>query len=96
VNSSLPTLTSIEADAKLADELPSFGARLGGLHPIEEGLGPGPVRDQLAQKHRFIRIDRVHHQVEELGDIGLKCSAFGAGLLRSGGGVAGGGAGTAG
>ena len=47
-------------------------------------VGVGRVRDQLAQKHRFIRIDRVHHQVEELGDIGLKCSAFGAGLLRSG------------
>jgi hypothetical protein len=30
------------------------------------------VGDQFAQKHRFVGIDRVHHQVQELGDIGLK------------------------
>ena len=45
-------------------------------------IGVGGVRNQLAQKDGLVRIDGVHHQVQELGDVGLECAAFGAGLLR--------------
>ena len=34
------------------------------------------VGDQLAQKHRLVGIDRVHHQVQKLGNVGLERPAF--------------------
>src|SRR5262249_34047594 len=36
----------------------------------------GGVCDQLAQKYRFIGVDRVHHQVQKLGDVRLERTAF--------------------
>ena len=44
----------------------------------------GGVRDQLTQKHRFLGIDRVHHQLQELGDVGLERAAFRSVLLGHG------------
>ena len=46
--------------------------------------GVGGVRDQLAQKHRFFRINRMHHQLQQLGDIGFERAAFRSGLLDYG------------
>ncbi len=34
------------------------------------------VGDQFAQKHRFVGINRMHHQLQKLGDIGLERTAF--------------------
>jgi hypothetical protein len=94
----LDHLVAAHADAVILDGKGAFvgidgerDARLGVITEecrVADGIvahllvGIGRVRDQLAQKHRFVRIDRVHHEVEELGDIGLECAAFGAGLLR--------------
>ena len=44
-------------------------------------VGVRGVRNQLAEKDGLVRIDGVHHQVQELGDIGLEHAAFGAGLI---------------
>ena len=44
--------------------------------------GVGRVGDQLAQEDVPVRVDRVHHQVQQLGDIGLEGAA-----LRGGRGV---------
>ena len=41
--------------------------------------GIGGVRDQLAQENLGLRIDRVHHQVQEFGDFGLERLGFGGG-----------------
>ena len=44
--------------------------------------GIGRIRDQLAQEDVLVGVDRVHHQVQQLGDIGLEGVA-----LRGGSGV---------
>jgi len=96
----LDHLVAAHADAVVLDGEGAFvgidGERDAGLRVVAEErrvgdgvvaqllVGVGRVRDQLAQKHRLVRIDRVHHQMQELGDIGLECAAFGAGLLRVG------------
>ena len=46
--------------------------------------GIGGVGDQLAQKHVLVGIDRVHHQVQQLGDIGLERPALGPGFINGG------------
>ena len=35
------------------------------------------VRDQLAQEDIGLRIDRMHHQVQQFGDLGLERLGFG-------------------
>ena len=40
------------------------------------------VRNQLAQENVGLRIDRVHHQVQKLGDFGLKWFVLGNGIRR--------------
>ncbi len=44
--------------------------------------GVGGVRNQLAQEDVGLRIDRVHHQVQQLGDLGLKWLVLGNGIRR--------------
>ena len=46
--------------------------------------GVGGVRDQLAQEDVLVRIDRVHHQVQQLGDIGLERAALGPRFVNDG------------
>ena len=41
--------------------------------------GIGRIRDQLAQEDVGFRIDRVHHQVQQLGNLGLERLGFGGG-----------------
>src|SRR3954469_20092643 len=38
--------------------------------------GIGGVGDQLAQENVPIRVDRVHHALKQLGDIGLETAAL--------------------
>ena len=42
--------------------------------------GVGGVGDQLAQEDLAVGVDRVHHQVEEPRDLGLKGVDFGCGF----------------
>ena len=46
--------------------------------------GVGGVGDQLAQEHGAVGIDRMHHQVQKLGDVRLERAVFGAGLFGCG------------
>ncbi len=39
--------------------------------------GVGGVGDQFAHEHVFVGIDRVHHHVQQLGDVGLERAALG-------------------
>ena len=47
-------------------------------------FGVGCVRDQLAQEDVLVGIDRVHHQVQQAGNVGLERAAFGLGVGRRG------------
>ena len=96
----LDHLVAAHADAVVLDhQLPLLGidrerdARLcvvakqrrrGDGFVAEPLAGVGGIRDQLAQKHRFLGIDRVHHQLQELGDVGLEWAAFRSVLLGHG------------
>ena len=55
--------------------------RLGDRLVAQLLVGVGGVRDQLAQEDGLVRIDGVHHEVQELRDIGFEYAAFGAGLV---------------
>ena len=62
------------------------------LRVVAEQLGPGDrlvaqllagvgrVGDQLAQEDVAVGIDRVHHQVQQPGNVGLEGAAFGLGV----------------
>ncbi len=54
--------------------------KLGLDHPFETHLVDGVtgVRDQFAEEHFFVGIERMDHQVEELLDLGLEFVLFGA------------------
>ena len=39
--------------------------------------GIGRVRDQLAQENIGLRINRMHHQLQQFGDLGLERLGFG-------------------
>jgi hypothetical protein len=89
-------LLAIHADAGIADrqrsglrirlnadrERGAVGEQFG----LGDGLvaqlvaGIGAVGDQLAQEHLGLRIDRVNHQMQELGDLGLKRAGLGNGV----------------
>ena len=64
-----------ELDAKLVRR-----QKLGLGHPFETHLVDGVtgVRDQFAEEHFFVGIERMDHQVEELLDLGLEFVLFGA------------------
>ena len=42
------------------------------------------VRDQFAQENVGLRIDRMHHQVQQFGDLGLEWLGFGCGISMGG------------
>jgi hypothetical protein len=42
----------------------------------------GRVRDQFAKKNVFVRIDRMHHHVQQFRDIGLEGMGLGARSYR--------------
>src|SRR5262249_14989806 len=46
--------------------------------------GVGRIRDQFAQKHRLLGIDRVHYQLQKFGDIRFEEAAFRSVLLGNG------------
>ena len=46
--------------------------------------GIGRIRDQLAQKHGLIRIDRVYHHVQQAGDVRLERVGRRSGCIRGG------------
>ena len=46
--------------------------------------GVGRIRDQFAQKHRLLGIDRVHYQLQKLGNIRFEWAAFRSVLLGNG------------
>ena len=46
--------------------------------------GVGGVRDQFAQEHVLVGIDRVHHQVQQARNVGLEGAAFGFGVGSGG------------
>ena len=47
--------------------------------------GVRPVRNQFAQENVGFRINRMHHQVQEFGDLGLERLGFGGGGVGIGG-----------
>ena len=52
---------------------------------VTQPLGSvGSVGDQFAQEDVLIGIDRVHHQVQQAGNVGLERSAFGLGVGSGG------------
>ena len=93
-------LLAAHADAVVLDhELPLFGidrdrdawrrivAKERGLRDrlVAQPLaGVGRIRDQFAQKHRLLGIDRVHHQLQKLGDVRFEWAAFRSVLLGNG------------
>ena len=93
----LDQLLAAHADAVVLDhELPLLGIdrdRDAWLRVVakERGLsdrlvaqplaGVGRIRDQFAQKHRLLGIDRVHNQLQQLGDIRFEWAAFRSVLL---------------
>ena len=96
----LDQLLAAHADAVVLDhELPLFGIDrdrdawrrivakergLGDRLVAQPLAGVGRIRDQFAQKHRLLGIDRVHHQLQKLGDIRFEWAAFRSVLLGNG------------
>ena len=72
-----------QRDARLdvvAEEL-----RLGDRLIAQPLAGIRRIGDQFAQKHRLVGVDRVHHQLQKLGDVGLEGLGLeGLGLERLG------------
>ena len=71
-----------ERDARLG--VVAQQRRLGDRLVAQPLAGIGGIRDQLAQKYVFVGIDRMHHQVQQLGDIGLERPALRFVLLDRG------------
>ena len=71
-----------QADARLG----VFAEQLGiGDRLVAQPLaGVRRVGNQFTQKDVLVGIDRVHHQVQKLGDIGLEGVILRAGLVRGG------------
>jgi hypothetical protein len=72
----MPVSATVSVFAFLFGRIRIFGAS---PSPISSGraiaelvAGVGGVRDQLAQEDIGLRIDRMHHQVQQFGDLGLK------------------------
>ncbi len=53
--------------------------RLGDRLVAQLLAGVGGVGDQLAQEHVLVRIDRVHHQVQQAGHVGFEGAVLGGG-----------------
>ena len=84
----LDHLVAAHADAVVLDgELPLVGVepqrdarlrivakqrRRGDRLVTQPFAGVGRIGDQFAQKYRFLGIDRVHHQLQQLGDVSLE------------------------
>ena len=71
-----------ECDARL--DVIAEQRRLGDRVVAQPLAGVGGIRDQLAQEYGFVGIDRMHHQVQQLGDIGLERPALRFVLLDRG------------
>ena len=69
-----------ERDARL--DIVAEQRRVGDRLVAQPLAGVGGIGDQFAQKYRFIGIDRVHHQVQQLGDVGLERLGLGRPAFR--------------
>ena len=75
LNRELP-LVGIERDRDARLRIVAEQRRRGDGFVTQPLAGVGGIRDQLAQKNRFLGIDRMHHQLQQLGDIGFERPAF--------------------
>ena len=73
-----------DRDARLGVVASSVGRR--DRFVAQPFAGIGGIRDQFAQEHVLVGIDRVHHQVQQARNVGLErpafrlCGGFGFGL----------------
>jgi hypothetical protein len=60
----------------------AVGDQIGGRDRLIAQLVAGirRVRDQFAQENIGLRIDRMHHQVQQFGDLGLEWLGNGCGI----------------
>ena len=70
-----------ERDARL--RVVAEQCRLGDRLVAQLLAGIGGVRDQLAQEDVLVGIDRMHHQVQQLGDVGLESAVFDLGFFSN-------------
>ncbi len=71
-----------DGDAGLGVIAEQFG--LGDGFVAEPLAGVGGVGDQLAEEHILVGIDRVHHEVQQAGNVGFERPAFRLGFGGSG------------
>ena len=69
-------LVGIDADGDPRRRILAEQAWIGDRLVPQPLAGIGGVRDQLAQEHLFLGINRVHHHVQELGNIRFEGAAF--------------------
>ena len=77
-------LVGIDRDGDAQLRVVAEQGRIGDRLVAQPLAGIGRVRNQLAEEDVFVGIDRVHHHVQQLGDIGLERAAFGSRVLGIG------------
>ena len=74
----------VERDGDLEGRRVARQLRIGHRLVAELLAGVGAVRDQLAQENVAVGIDRMHHEVQKPGNVGLEFVVFGLARLTLG------------